>query len=510
MSKGILLLAARKGGLRRRVQGSAEELKLSQAQIGLAERVETQAVPNARVTVIAAMEMGSGKTLAALATLCAIKGAASPGRRVRALVVVPKSTLYDTWHKQRKLFTRLTCKDVQIVTYARMQRALLSGWRQDASKKGVWVRGAGDPLLETKRDLVVFDESHVLRNPDTLLAKAAAKASENSRRAICLTGTPIQNGPADASGQLRAMMTGSSFEDSATFGCDSVLSLESVKLFASRFVFSATMADAGVTLPPKESRVIWVDHGLTEELVGVYNECLRGLRPKELRPLKGAALSCALPPPCPLLMMMRQLCVEPALYHKHGRATFDAEARRMTVEAPGTKLREALDLVRTLVFRGHQKVIVVSEFVTLLDTFKDLVKARTGEECRSFDGRLSAKDRSRVIAEFLGGEARILCLSLGAGAFGLNLAPGPTAMIVLDVWYNPAVHRQVEARIHRIGQTKPVEVYTLVTRNSMEAAILATHADKQACAGAFLGDSETAVEVPISHARRLADKCQEL
>ena len=495
------VIAARKGGLRGRVQGPCPrpKLNLSHAQIGLVERVASEPDSNARVNVIAAMEMGSGKTLAALATLCAIRGV-DKSRRVRALFVVPKSTLYDAWHKQRKLFTRLTGKDVQIVTYARIQRALLAGWKQ--SKKGTWVRGSGDPLLETKRDLVVFDESHVLRNPDTLLAKAASTASGNSRRVICLTGTPIQNGPADASGQLRAMMTGSSFEDSATFGSDSMLSSESVKLFASRFVFSATMADAGVTLPPKVSHLVWVPHGLSANLVQVYNECLEALQQGcSYGSNTGVLLKRN------NIMIMRQLCVEPALYHKHGRATFDKEARRLTVEAPGAKLREALNLVRALVFRGHQKVIVVSEFVTLLDTFKDLVKARLGEECHAFDGRLSAKDRARVIDDFLAGEGRIMCLSLGAGAYGLNLAPGPTAMIVLDVWFNPQVHRQVESRIHRIGQNKPVEVHTLVTRNSMEAAILDTHTEKQACAGAFLNVGETD-DVPFAHVRRLADKCE--
>jgi hypothetical protein len=73
----------------------------------------------------------------------------------------------------------------------------------------------------------------------------------------------------------------------------------------------------------------------------------------------------------------------------------------------------------------------------LLDCFRDLAAARIGEKVLSFDGRLSAQARSRVVDEFLNGESRLLCLSLGAGAYGLNLVPGPSAMIILDVWFNP-------------------------------------------------------------------------
>jgi SNF2 family DNA or RNA helicase len=100
-----------------------------------------------------------------------------------------------------------------------------------------------------------------------------------------------------------------------------------------------------------------------------------------------------------------------------------------------------------------------------------------------------------VIDEFLTGESRLLCLSMCAGAYGVNLVPGPTAMIILGVWYNPAMHRQVEARIHRIGQTRPVVVYTLVARGTVEAAILATHDEKESCATEMLsGEHEVSEE----------------
>jgi len=118
----------------------------------------------------------------------------------------------------------------------------------------------------------------VLRNSETLLAVAASKASENAERVICLTGTPIQNGPSDASGQLRAMMSGSDFEDSSLFGKNSVLCSKAVHMFNSEFIYSATMADAGVSLPTKTSQTVWISHDLSESNINVYNECLSSLQ----------------------------------------------------------------------------------------------------------------------------------------------------------------------------------------------------------------------------------------
>jgi hypothetical protein len=424
---------ARAGGLRRRAKGSPDKLVLSRVQLELVKRLTTDAptdTPTERRLVIAAIEMGLGKTLAALAALCVLRGRAEGGR-VRALFVVPKSTLYDSWRRQRRAFTTLTGSALQVVTYARLQRAYTDGWSRSSPagaggrRSSAWARGIGDPLLETVRELVVFDESHVLRNPNTLLGRAAAVVSANSRRVLCLTGTPVHNGPADASGQLRAMGSGSALEDPTAFGSRSMLQGDAVHTFASSFVYKATLADAGVTLPPKSSEIHWVEHELNAQGVAAYNTSLRavnGLIDDGDDAVDGYDEDVVPGAVRHNLLIMRQLCVEPALFHKHGRPEFDDTARSLTVASPGPKLRAALDLVRRLVFEGHSKIVIVSEFVALLDTFRDLAAARLGEAALSFDGRLSAQARSRVVDEFLTGESRLLCLSLGAGAYGLNLA----------------------------------------------------------------------------------------
>jgi len=477
------------GGLRRKARGDNISLALNAAQNGLIARVADDLRPSEqRRLVIGAMEMGTGKTLAALAALCRLRGEAlraGSANPVRALFVVPKSTLHDVWHRQRRAFTQLRPADIKIVTYPQLQRAFLSGWkrqRSDDRRRLEWVREKGSPLLERRWSYLVFDESHILRNPRrmSVLGSAASVVSGRAERVLCLTGTPIHNGPRDASGQLRAMMSGSLLENPSAFGASSTMpQAEAASQFNSRFVYTSSLLDAGVILPPKERVTVWVDHGLDEEGVDTYNECLAKSRRRSTAHDSRHHI-----------LAMRQLCNEPALYHKHGRLAFDETARAATVENPGLKLQAAVDLTRRLVFEGHDKIVVVSEFVTLLDTYKELALVHLGENCASFDGRLSAKERCRVVDDFLGSERRVLCLSLHAGAFGLNLVPGPTAMIIVGVWWNPAVHRQVEARIHRIGQNMPVVIHTIVTRDSIEAVMLAAHESKEACAAAMLFSEE--------------------
>jgi SNF2 family DNA or RNA helicase len=499
LTRAQLIALSHKGGLRKFPRREKVALSLSNAQLGLLERV-VNGPPSTRRLVIAAMHMGTGKTLAALATLCVLRGLHKSSSPVRVLFVVPKSTLYNAWRRQITKFTRLGVDDLRVVTYPRLQNAFIKSWARNS--KGVWEKRAAHPLLDKRRDLVVFDESHTLRNPNTILGRAASLISKKALRVLCLTGTPVHNGPEDASGQLRAMGSGSSLEDPAKFGKRASLRKDAVRIFKDRFVYTANLADAGIVLKPKHVEVVLVSHAFSSKSAAQYNESLAAV-------CGGATVADSAARVKHHMLILRQLCVEPALFHKHGRSLFDTEARRLTVAAPGPKLQQAIACVRRLVYQGHSKIVVVSEFVSLLDVFKDLARERLGEESLSFDGRLGAAARGKVVDSFLESDARLLLLSLGAGAYGLNLTPGPTAMIVLDVWFNPAVHRQVEARIHRIGQTKEVVVKILVTKDSVEAAILKTHVAKEACAAALMAGADSG-GMKLIEAKRIAASCQKM
>jgi SNF2 family DNA or RNA helicase len=97
------------------------------------------------------------------------------------------------------------------------------------------------------------------------------------------------------------------------------------------------------------------------------------------------------------------------------------------------------------------------------------------------------RNRDAAIARFQDGEVPVFLVSLKAGGVGLNLTRADT-VIHYDPWWNPAAEAQATARAHRIGQTRPVMVYKLIARGTVEEGILAMQEDKQRLGDAALLD----------------------
>ena len=104
------------------------------------------------------------------------------------------------------------------------------------------------------------------------------------------------------------------------------------------------------------------------------------------------------------------------------------------------------------------------------------------------DGSTAANERALAVSAFQAGEGDFFLLSLKAGGVGLNLTAADY-VIIADPWWNPAVEDQAAGRAHRMGQQRPVTVYRLVIKNSVEERIMSLHRDKRALAeGLFSGE----------------------
>ena len=106
------------------------------------------------------------------------------------------------------------------------------------------------------------------------------------------------------------------------------------------------------------------------------------------------------------------------------------------------------------------------------------------------DGSTSANRRQRAIDAFQSGEGSVFLISLKAGGTGLNLTAADY-VIHMDPWWNPAIEDQASDRAHRIGQKRPVTVYRLVTRNTIEEKIVALHHEKRDLANSLLEGTDT-------------------
>lgn len=155
------------------------------------------------------------------------------------------------------------------------------------------------------------------------------------------------------------------------------------------------------------------------------------------------------------LTVLRRLCLDPALIDE-AHATI-----------PSAKTEELIASLREVVAEGH-RALVFSQFTTYLDTVMERLREE-GITVAHLDG--STVDRAGAVGEFTEGGAQVFCLSLKAGGVGLNLV-GADYVFLLDPWWNPATEAQAVDRAHRIGQTRPVMVYRMVARDTIEERVV--------------------------------------
>jgi SNF2 family DNA or RNA helicase len=181
---------------------------------------------------------------------------------------------------------------------------------------------------------------------------------------------------------------------------------------------------------------------------------------------------------------------------------FCCHPRLVFPEAGGesAKIQSFLELVEELRDNGH-RALVFSQFVDFLE----LVRAELDERQIPYlylDGSTPKEVRHARVNAFQAGEAELFLISLKAGGFGVNLTAADY-VIHLDPWWNPAVEAQATDRAHRIGQSRPVTVYRLITKHSIEERIVELHHQKRALADAVLAGSELASALSLDDLREI-------
>jgi SNF2 family DNA or RNA helicase len=177
------------------------------------------------------------------------------------------------------------------------------------------------------------------------------------------------------------------------------------------------------------------------------------------------------------LLRLRQVCCDPRLLKREG------------VVAASAKLSALMSMIDEIVDEGH-KILIFSQFVEMLTLIRaELEKANIVYEY--LDGQTPAQDRLEKVNKFNADEKiPIFLISLKAGGTGLNLT-GADYVIHYDPWWNPAVENQATDRAHRIGQTRHVFNYKLITRGTVEEKILALQRKKKELADLVIGGDES-------------------
>jgi len=216
--------------------------------------------------------------------------------------------------------------------------------------------------------------------------------------------------------------------------------------------------DVAKDLPEKIDQIRYCEFGPKQ--ASIYEGILRESRNLVSEASDGQKRMVALT----ALLRLRQACCDLRLLP--GLKVEDAEA--------GVKLDMLEELLSEAVEGGH-RVLIFSQFVQFLQGVVPLLAEKGWGYCY-LDGQ--TRRRAEVVEKFQAGNDPVFLISLKAGGVGLNLTAADT-VIHLDPWWNPAVEAQATDRAHRIGQTKVVTSYRLITRGTVEEKILALQEKKR-------------------------------
>ena len=346
--------------------------------------------------------------------------------------------------------------------------------------------------LRREYALVVVDEASLMRNPDTDHAKALAKLRVTRR--VALTGTPVENGVRDLWSIFRFILPGwlgtrqefrERYELPLVSGESSPALLDRLRLKTAPFLLRRTKEQVAPELPSK--LVIDEFCDLSPEQQSVYRELLVEGRKRVEAIQDSANPEAARMQLLTALLRLRQTCCDLALL---GNVRF----KQLLVAQRSAKLQRLLELLEEAM-AGNHKVLVFSQFQTQLREIENCLIERDWSSLR-LDGQ--TRKRQEMVERFQSPDGPpVFLISLKAGGYGLNLTAADT-VIHFDPWWNPAAEAQASDRAHRIGQTRPVTVYRLLTRGTVEEKVLRLQVKKRSLAAAI-------DEVGLSEAPGLTD-----
>jgi superfamily II DNA or RNA helicase len=413
---------------------------------------------DAELGAILADDMGLGKTLQ---TLCALRG--------RTLVVCPRSVIHN-WGDEIRRFR------------PGLRHALFHGPRRTLDPRAdvtlttyAVLRLDVELLAAEPWDVVVLDEAQAIKNPDSQVTRAAYELPASFR--VALSGTPVENRLAELWSLMhftnRGLLAGrKSFEDrfERPIAAGEPGAAAALRAKVRPFVLRRLKRDVAPELPPRTDAVLYVE--LEESERNVY-DAVRAATDKDVvaRLAEGGSVLAALE----ALLRLRQAACHSSLVPGQQAAT-------------SSKVERLVEALEDAVADGH-KALVFSQWTSLLDLTEPHL-TRAGIPFNRLDG--STRDRAGVVSEFQSeGGPPVMLVSLKAGGTGLNLTAADHVFL-LDPWWNPAVEDQAKDRAHRIGQERPVFVYRLVAKDTVEEGILALQERKRGLADAALGEADQA------------------
>ena len=408
---------------------------------------------------ILADDMGLGKTIQLLAVILSYvqknKGNVKPS------IIICPSSLALNWYNEIQKFTPTLKALVISDDYLERKRKI-----EEICKYQVIITSY-DSL---KRDIdlyenycfkyVVADEAQYIKNNNTKNSKAIKTI--NAETKFALTGTPIENSLSELWSIFDFIMPGYLYKykkfkelyETPIIKEQNEDVMNKLKKQIEPFVLRRTKGEVLTELPDKTVTIL--NNDMSEEQYNIYMSYMAQARKEIMSQIDINGFEKSQIKILSLLMRLRQICCHPKLFLRE-------------YEGESSKLNQCIEIIQDAVLGGH-KILLFSSYTSMFEIIEEKLK-NIGVKYLKLTGQTKVGERIELVDKFNTDEnIKVFLISLKAGGTGLNLT-GADMVIHYDPWWNLSAENQATDRTYRIGQKRNVQVYKLITKNSIEEKI---------------------------------------
>lgn len=445
---------------------------------------------------ILADDMGLGKTIQILAVIVdyvqnprkedgIIPGQEQIGNRRKASIVISPSSLTLNWQNEATKFAN------------ELKTMVIRGNLQER-KRQIEQIDQYDLVITSydllKRDIefyeekdyqfryIIADEAQYLKNSNTQNAKSIKKIKADARYA--LTGTPIENSLAELWSIFDFIMPGYLFTyrkfknmyETPIVKDKDEKAITKLKMLIEPFILRRNKKEVLTELPDKTVTVLHNEMG--EEQRNLYVTYLAQAKQEVAEQIKLNGYESSQIQILAALTRLRQICCHPSLFING-------------YQSGSSKLEQCMEIIQEATNSGH-KILLFSGYTSMFELIEKELKQRNIKYFK-LTGSTKVEERINLVDEFNQNlEIRVFLISLKAGGTGLNLT-GADMVIHYDPWWNISTENQATDRAYRIGQKNNVQVYKLITKNSIEEKIYELQEKKAKLADNMLDTKTTFV-----------------
>ena len=420
---------------------------------------------------ILADDMGLGKTLQTIAFLSSQVQADTS-----VLILAPSGLIYNWADEFQKFAPDL---DVAVVHGLKSHReSILAENHQIYVTSYATFRQDSEIYRDLSFDFLFLDEAQVMKNAQTKIAQSLRRFVVPS--VFALSGTPIENHLGELWSIFQIVLPGLLPAKKEFMK----LSTERVAQFIKPFVMRRKKEEVLTELPDL-IEVVYKNE-LEDQQKAIYLAQLQQMQ-ERLGQVSDSEFQRNRVEILTGLMRLRQICDTPGLFMED-------------YQGESGKLDSLRDLLVQIAEGGH-RVLIFSQFRGMLDRIEQELPD-LGLTSFKITGSTPSQERQEMTKAFNQGERDVFLISLKAGGVGLNLT-GADTVILVDLWWNPAVESQAIGRAHRMGQEQAVEVYRLVTRGTIEEKIQELQEKKKNLVSEILDGTESRGSLSLAEIREI-------